>query len=202
MDLWNLLMRKKQNDLEKFAQKYKIIGIDGSNKEEIVATIINFIKYESGNSYPLIVHELFGSLSTQREATHQQVIRKPQETSAKPRGSCLEYCPKCEELLRPFQEVDGFRYLRCRVCGYRRQVSNKQDLSMYRLSAKGNPNSPLLIKDESYYDKLKSSLSNFKCPSCGYNKCTVDDFQVRVAHKGMAHFIICLRCGHQCRIES
>ena len=49
---------------------------------------------------------------------------------------------------------------------------------------------------------LKSTIKNFKCRRCGYDKAQLETRQTRSADEGMTHFIICLRCGKMIKIGS
>ena len=51
-------------------------------------------------------------------------------------------------------------------------------------------------------ENLKSTIKNFKCPKCGYDKAQLETRQTRSADEGMTHFIICLRCGKMIKIGS
>jgi len=49
---------------------------------------------------------------------------------------------------------------------------------------------------------LRSSIKDFKCKKCGYDKAHLETRQTRSADEGMTHFIICLRCGKMRKIGS
>ena len=51
-------------------------------------------------------------------------------------------------------------------------------------------------------ENLRSTIKNFKCPSCGYDKAHLETRQTRRADEGMTHFITCLKCGRHIKIRS
>lgn len=51
-------------------------------------------------------------------------------------------------------------------------------------------------------DNLNSTIKNFKCPRCGYDKAHLETKQTRSADEGMTHFITCLKCGKMIKIGS
>ena len=51
-------------------------------------------------------------------------------------------------------------------------------------------------------ENLRSSIKNFKCKRCGYDKAHLETRQTRSADEGMTHFITCLKCGKMRKIGS
>ena len=51
-------------------------------------------------------------------------------------------------------------------------------------------------------ENLRSSIKNFKCQRCGYDKAHLETRQTRSADEGMTHFITCLKCGKMKKIGS
>lgn len=49
---------------------------------------------------------------------------------------------------------------------------------------------------------LKSTIKDFRCRRCGYDKAQLETRQTRSADEGMTHFIICLKCGKMIKIGS
>ena len=49
---------------------------------------------------------------------------------------------------------------------------------------------------------LRSTIKDFKCPICGYDKAHLETRQTRRADEGMTHFITCLKCGKMKKIGS
>jgi DNA-directed RNA polymerase subunit M/transcription elongation factor TFIIS len=49
---------------------------------------------------------------------------------------------------------------------------------------------------------LRSTIKNFKCSRCGYDKAHLETRQTRSADEGMTHFITCLKCGKMRKIGS
>ena len=51
-------------------------------------------------------------------------------------------------------------------------------------------------------ENLRSSIKDFKCRRCGYDKAHLETRQTRSADEGMTHFITCLKCGKMIKIGS
>ncbi|MEJ2293417.1 MAG: hypothetical protein P8Y23_01450, partial [Candidatus Lokiarchaeota archaeon] len=51
-------------------------------------------------------------------------------------------------------------------------------------------------------NNLRSSIKNFRCSRCGYDKAHLETRQTRSADEGMTHFITCLKCGKMRKIGS
>ncbi len=49
---------------------------------------------------------------------------------------------------------------------------------------------------------LRSTIKDFRCRRCGYDKASLETKQTRSADEGMTHFIICLKCGKMIKIGS
>jgi len=49
---------------------------------------------------------------------------------------------------------------------------------------------------------FKSGVADFECPSCNHDKALIETRQMRSAHKGMTHYLVCLNCNKQIIIES
>ncbi len=127
-------------------------------------------------------------------------------TTPKKKSKAMEFCPKCEDLLRPEKDDDGKIVLKCDSCGFKRPIQGEDDLEGYRRKEviKHTPKDHLLIMDEEYYNKKMptSSVTDFKCRRCGYEKCSLVTMQTRRADEGMTHFLICGRCGYKLKIGS
>ena len=118
----------------------------------------------------------------------------------------MEFCPKCEALLRPHKQLDGTIVLKCSECDYERSLSEGEDLNGYRETnvIRHSKKEELLVIDEDYYNKLipKTAVTGFKCFHCGFDRCHLLTLQTRRADEGMTHFLICGRCGFKQKIGS
>jgi DNA-directed RNA polymerase subunit M/transcription elongation factor TFIIS len=133
-------------------------------------------------------------------------------TSPKKKGSPMEFCPKCESLLRPHKREDGVIILKCNDCGYQREATDETNLDAFRLKKMETKEEKkqheikekLLFMDEEYFNKKMptTSVTDFKCRKCGYEKCGLVTLQTRRADEGMTHFLICGRCGYKLKIGS
>ncbi|MFX0070637.1 MAG: hypothetical protein ACFFAO_06060, partial [Candidatus Hermodarchaeota archaeon] len=110
----------------------------------------------------------------------------------------------CGSLMLP-SEIDGKKVFNCR-CGAIKSFTEEKSES-YKVKTKiehslrneiVNATEIINWKEEN----LKSTIKNFKCPRCGYNKAHLETRQTRSADEGMTHFIICLKCGKMIKIGS
>ncbi len=115
----------------------------------------------------------------------------------------MEFC-ECGGLMLP-SNVDGKKVFKCR-CGATKPFSEDQSESYKISTVIKHPirfevvNAQEIIE---WKDKnLKSSIKNFKCWKCGYDKAHLETRQTRSADEGMTHFIICLKCGKMKKIGS
>lgn len=116
----------------------------------------------------------------------------------------VEFCDECGGMMLPSKK-DGFKVLKCK-CGATKPFAEDQKDS-YKLKTKiehsireevTNLSDIMAWKEKN----LKSTIKNFKCPTCGYNKAHLETRQTRSADEGMTHFIICLKCGRHIKIGS
>jgi DNA-directed RNA polymerase subunit M len=116
----------------------------------------------------------------------------------------MEFCDDCGRMMLP-STIDGKKVFKCK-CGAVKPFTNNQSDS-YKLKTTIehsireeviNVQDVLDWKDEN----LRSSIKNFKCPSCGYDKAHLETRQTRRADEGMTHFITCLKCGKMKKIGS
>lgn len=105
----------------------------------------------------------------------------------------------------PSRDKKGNKVFKCK-CGMVVSFSEEESEN-YKISTEIKRN----YKDEVVNAKqiidwkeknLKSTIKNFKCPKCGYNKASLETRQTRSADEGMTHFIVCLRCGRMIKIGS
>jgi len=116
----------------------------------------------------------------------------------------VEFCDECGGMMLPSKK-DGIKVLKCK-CGAIKPIAEGQRDS-YKLKTKiehsireevTNLSEVMAWKEKN----LKSTIKNFKCPTCGYNKAHLETRQTRSADEGMTHFIICLKCGRHIKIGS
>jgi len=110
----------------------------------------------------------------------------------------MEFCDECGAFLLPSKGEDGKKVFRCK-CGAIKPFSEEQTQN-YRVSTKIEQ--PIRNEVTSVAEMLKwkddhftSSIKNFKCSQCGYDKAHIETRQTRSADEGMTHFITCLKCG-------
>ncbi len=131
--------------------------------------------------------------------------------SPQKKGSPVEFCPKCESLLRPHKLDNGTIVFKCN-CGYQREATSEDNLEAFRRKKEETKaekrqhevKEKLLFMDEEYYNKKmpNTAVTDFKCRKCGYEKCSLVTMQTRRADEGMTHFLICGRCGYKLKIGS
>ncbi|MHA1148425.1 MAG: RPA12/RPB9/RPC11 RNA polymerase family protein [Promethearchaeota archaeon] len=116
----------------------------------------------------------------------------------------MEFCDVCGSMMLP-SKVGGKRVLKCK-CGAVKPFSEEKS-DAYKISTKIEHS----IKEEVISTKellqwknenLQSSIKNFKCSRCGYDKAHLETRQTRSADEGMTHFITCLKCGKMRKIGS
>ncbi len=96
------------------------------------------------------------------------------------------------------------KILRCK-CGFTKPLYDEEE--EYKLKTKIEH--PLMEEITSSTEitgwkdeNLRSTIKDFKCRKCGYDKAQLETRQTRSADEGMTHFIICLRCGTMKKIGS
>ena len=116
----------------------------------------------------------------------------------------MEFCDECGNIMFP-STMDGKRVFKCK-CGYVKPF-NEDRSNSYKINTKiehsireevTNLSDVMEWKDEN----LRSSIKNFKCSRCGYDKAHLETRQTRSADEGMTHFITCLKCGKMRKIGS
>lgn len=116
----------------------------------------------------------------------------------------MEFCEECGNLMLP-SKVDGKKVFKCK-CGAIKDFS--QDKSeAYKLSQKidiSEKSEVISTKELMKWkeEHLTSTIKDFKCRRCGYDKAHLETRQTRSADEGMTHFITCLKCGKMRKIGS
>jgi len=116
----------------------------------------------------------------------------------------VEFCNECGSIMLPSNE-NGIKIFRCK-CGAIKPFSEEKSES-YKLKKKiehSIRNEVVNITDVMDWKEknLRSTIKNFKCPRCGYDKAHLETRQTRRADEGMTHFITCLKCGKMRKIGS
>lgn len=116
----------------------------------------------------------------------------------------VEFCNECGSIMLPSNEK-GIKVFRCK-CGAIKPFSEEKSES-YKLKKKiehSIRNEVVNITDVMDWKEknLRSTIKNFKCPRCGYDKAHLETRQTRRADEGMTHFITCLKCGKMRKIGS
>jgi len=111
----------------------------------------------------------------------------------------------------PHKREDGVIIFKC-TCGYEKECTGQENLEAFRFKKwetkeekrQHQIKEKLIFMDEEYFNKKMptTSVSDFKCRKCGYEKCSLITLQTRRADEGMTHFLICGRCGHKTKIGS
>ncbi|MFW9822430.1 MAG: RPA12/RPB9/RPC11 RNA polymerase family protein [Candidatus Thorarchaeota archaeon] len=116
----------------------------------------------------------------------------------------MEFCDDCGSMMLP-SKLNGKKIFKCK-CGATKDFTEEKS-EAYKLttkiehSVKGevvNTEDFMMWKNE----HLRSSIKDFICPNCGYDKAHLETRQTRSADEGMTHFIICLKCGKMKKIGS
>jgi DNA-directed RNA polymerase subunit M len=116
----------------------------------------------------------------------------------------MEFCDLCGSIMLP-SEVDGKKVFKCKCGAIKPFKDTQSDAYKLKTTIKHSirtevSNSQELIKWKD--ENLRSSIKNFKCPRCGYDKAHLETRQTRRADEGMTHFITCLKCGKMKKIGS
>ena len=107
----------------------------------------------------------------------------------------VEFCPKCENMLRKRKLDDGI-YLICQ-CGYKVKAPSK------RSSKKALPHQKagLIKKTVVLEDTNQGSMptADVECPKCGNTKAEYFQQQTRSADEPPTTFFRCTKCDHRWR---
>jgi DNA-directed RNA polymerase subunit M/transcription elongation factor TFIIS len=116
----------------------------------------------------------------------------------------MEFCDDCGSIMLP-SKIDGKIVFKCK-CGAVKSF-DKEKSKAYKVTKTIEHS----IREEvtnlgevmEWKEKnLRSSIKNFKCSRCGYDKAHLETRQTRSADEGMTHFITCLKCGKMRKIGS
>lgn len=116
----------------------------------------------------------------------------------------MEFCDDCGGMMLPSKQ-EGKKVFKCK-CGAVKPFSEGKSKA-YKLTTKIEHS----VRNEvtnlaeimNWKEKnLRSTIKNFRCPRCGYDKAHLETRQTRRADEGMTHFITCLKCGRHIKIGS
>ncbi|MHA2398784.1 MAG: RPA12/RPB9/RPC11 RNA polymerase family protein [Promethearchaeota archaeon] len=116
----------------------------------------------------------------------------------------MEFCDICGSMMLP-SKAEGKKVFKCK-CGALKPFSEEKSTA-YKVTTKiehsiRNEVSNLTEIMNWKEENLRSTIKDFKCPSCGYDKANLETRQTRRADEGMTHFITCLKCGRHIKIGS
>lgn len=115
----------------------------------------------------------------------------------------MQFCDECGAMMLP-STVNNRKVFKCK-CGYTKPLL--ENTGSYVIKTKieqpirnevTNLTEVMKWKEEN----LRSSIKDFKCRKCGYDKAHLETRQTRSADEGMTHFITCLKCGKMRKIGS
>ncbi len=116
----------------------------------------------------------------------------------------MQFCDECGSMLLP-STVNGVKVFKCK-CGAIKPLSETETESYKIKTVIEQPirNEVTNLSDVMKWkeENLRSSIKNFKCSKCGYDKAHLETRQTRSADEGMTHFITCLKCGKMRKIGS
>ena len=117
----------------------------------------------------------------------------------------MEFCDECGGRMMLPSNSDGKKVFKCK-CGATKPFKEEKS-EAYKLTTKikhSIRNEVTNLTEVMHWKEeyLRSTIKNFKCPRCGYDKAHLETRQTRSADEGMTHFIICLKCGKMKKIGS
>ena len=116
----------------------------------------------------------------------------------------MQFCDECGSMMLP-SILNGEKVFECK-CGTIKPLSdtNSNSYKIKTIIEQPIRNEVTNLSDVMKWkeENLRSSIKNFKCSKCGYDKAHLETRQTRRADEGMTHFITCLRCGKMRKIGS
>ena len=119
----------------------------------------------------------------------------------------VEFCDECGGMMLPSTTGMGIgetKILKCK-CGFTKPFHNEEEVYKLKTTIEHSLKEEITSSAEIMEwkeENLKSTIKDFKCRKCGYDKAHLETRQTRRADEGMTHFIICLRCGAMKKIGS
>ena len=117
----------------------------------------------------------------------------------------MEFCDECGGGMMLPSDVNGKKVFKCKCGAIKAFSEEKSEAYKVKTTIEHSiRNEVTNISDiMSWKEKnLRSSIKNFKCKSCGYDKAHLETRQTRSADEGMTHFKTCLKCGKMKKIGS
>lgn len=116
----------------------------------------------------------------------------------------MEFCDECGGIMLP-SNAQGRKVFKCK-CGAIKPFSEEQ-IKNYTISKTIKHSIREEVTNVSevidWKEKhLRSTIKDFRCRRCGYDKAHLETRQTRSADEGMTHFITCLKCGKMIKIGS
>ncbi|NHJ24036.1 MAG: transcription factor S [Candidatus Lokiarchaeota archaeon] len=116
----------------------------------------------------------------------------------------MEFCNDCGSMMLP-SKLNGKKVFKCK-CGAIKPFSETYSDSYKIKTTIEHPIRDEVINIQKVLDwkekNLRTTIKNFRCPKCGYDKAHLETRQTRRADEGMTHFITCLKCGKMKKIGS
>ena len=116
----------------------------------------------------------------------------------------MEFCDECGSIMFP-SKINGKSVFKCKCGAIKNFDENKSNAYKVKTTIDHSVREEVTNLNEIMEWKeqnLRSSIKNFKCPRCGYDKAHLETRQTRRADEGMTHFITCLKCGKMKKIGS
>ncbi|MFX0056874.1 MAG: RPA12/RPB9/RPC11 RNA polymerase family protein [Candidatus Hodarchaeota archaeon] len=116
----------------------------------------------------------------------------------------MEFCDVCGSIMLP-SKVNGNKVFKCKCGVIKPFLEEKSDSYKLKTKIEHSIRSEVinLVDVMDWKEKnLRSTIKNFKCTKCGYDKAHLETRQTRRADEGMTHFITCLKCGKMRKIGS
>ncbi len=105
----------------------------------------------------------------------------------------MEFCPKCEKLLRP-KEEKGEVYLTCLSCGYRKVEDKAEEYETVETAPKEKVEGVAVNEGA-----LNLPTTTVQCEKCRNEKAYFWLEQTRAADEAPTRFLQCVKCGHKWR---
>ena len=116
----------------------------------------------------------------------------------------LEFCNECGSMMFP-SKINGKVVFKCKCGAIKSFDEDQTDAYTVNKTIEHSFREEITSMKEfmGWKEKnLRSSIKNFKCTRCGYDKAHLETRQTRSADEGMTHFITCLKCGKMRKIGS
>ena len=113
----------------------------------------------------------------------------------------VEFCPKCEKLLRKKKNEEEIFVLLCKSCGFSKPFEKKKDpknIISKRIEKKITDNKTRVLDENSDNLDLKPR-TKVECPKCGTFEAFYEQYQTRSADEPATTFYSCVECKHRWR---